>query len=626
LSGRANGKPLAWTNGSVKLGKSSETGASLEQVFENDRATLRINTSIEFDGYMIFDCTIKAGRDISMDNLTFDIPLQTRCATLCMGMDVLPENREIPMKKNYSGAVRGDLAFKFASSIWLGNEERGLCWQAESDEDWHYADEQKAIEILPRGDTTTFRAHLVDLPTRLAAGEELHYKFALLATPIKPMLRDSWDLRIARSDPFGEDLNLPDRKTNGEPTLQFYAKAGVRHLFSTAEGDPWPYPMPAGKEYSRGVRRMVEAVHHYGLRIYPYAIHERFPVAVPEFDINGLHIARFPLRAFQYGGAPPPPLYGGYHGPINMVQGSGYLQGTVSFCPKSKAAQDAWIHALARRLDEYGDDGVYLDGTGYIVPCRNRLHGCGYRGRDGKVHPTYPVFANREFMKRLYIMVKRRRPDGVLDVHHSFGMNIAALAFADMHWTGEHWWHLRKTKAKKGHIVDELPLDMFRAEFMGYPIGVATETLAYRLGSPIKVAAISLLHDIPVRARTQDKKWFRAMSKLWKMRDQFGAKEAERLFYWNNQDYVRVSPEKCYATLLKHRRNGVLAFVSNLSPDAQTLTVTLNMKKLGLRGKKLDVFNALTRSPVAMTADGKLSVKLGSEEWVYVWLRPTSGR
>ena len=107
--------------------------------------------------------------------------------------------------------------------------------------------------------------------------------------------------------------------------------------------------------------------------------------------------------------------------------------------------QDAWIHALARRLDEYGDDGVYLDGTGYIVPCRNRLHGCGYRGRDGKVHRTYPVFANREFMKRLYVAVKQRRPDGVLDAHQSFGMTIAALAFADMHWTCEHWWHLRKT-------------------------------------------------------------------------------------------------------------------------------------------------------------------------------------
>ena len=106
------------------------------------------------------------------------------------------------------------------------------------------------------------------------------------------------------------------------------------------------------------------------------------------------------------------------------------------------------------------------------------------------------------------------------------------------------------------------------------------------------------------------------------MRDRFHAEEAEKLFYWNNQDYVRVSPEKCYALLFKHPKNGVLAFISNLRRDKQTVTVKLNMDKLGLDAGKLDVFNVLTDEPVAMTPDGKLSVSLGSEEWIYIWLRP----
>ena len=61
--------------------------------------------------------------------------------------------------------------------------------------------------------------------------------------------------------------------------------------------------MPVSRPYGEGVRRMVEAVHHYGLRIYPYAIHERFPLTVPEFDLHGRHIAQYPLRSFQYGGS-----------------------------------------------------------------------------------------------------------------------------------------------------------------------------------------------------------------------------------------------------------------------------------------------------------------------------------
>ena len=142
----------------------------------------------------------------------------------------------------------------------------------------------------------------------------------------------------------------------------------------------------------------------------------------------------------------------------------------------------------------------------------------------------------------------------------------------------------------------------------------------------MEVSATSLLHDIPVRVRTQEKDYLEMFRKLWKVREQLGAKETEKLFYWNNQDYVRVSPEKCYALLLKHPKNGVLALISNLRRDAQTVTVEFNLNKLGLRGKTLDVFNALTDEPVAMTADGKLSVPLGSEEWVYIWLRPKGSR
>jgi len=54
--------------------------------------------------------------------------------------------------------------------------------------------------------------------------------------------------------------------------------------------------------------------------------------------------------------------------------------------------------------------------------------------------------------------------------------------------------------------------------------------------------------------------------------------------------------------------------MSNLRRDAQIATVQFNLNRLGLRGKKLDVFNPLTDESVTMTADGKLSVPLGSGE------------
>ena len=640
LSGRADGKPMVWKDGRTSLRDASETAVSLEQTSTNDHATVRVNASVEYDGYMIFDCEVKARRDLSVENLVLEIPLRARHATLCHGDSVYPENPKIPMKRFHTGTVSADLSFRFSPNIWIGDEERGLSWQAESDENWHYADKMKAIEILPRSSTTIFRANLVDVPTPLAAGEALHYKFALLATPTKPLLRDSWDLRIARCEPYGRSLSAPDEKVRGKPAIQFYREMGIRHLFTT-ECDMWPYPMPIHERYSRFLHRLNNQLHAAGITNDSYMIHERFPTMAPEFNLHGLHMSKRPLHPYYPGPDAPPGKR--RPGPVGMDYGAD-SQITMAYCAKSKAVQDAYVHALARRLDVYGDGGVYLDGTMDLWndPCKNTLHGCGYRAEDGSIQWTHSPFAVREFMKRIYTVVKQRRPDGIID-HHSWVINPAGLAYSDMFWTGERWTHLRDTGAKDGYISAELPLDMFRAAFSGRQLGVAAETLSYRLGggqgtADMKVAAISLLHDIPVRPNTPGfdrlypeaqssphKSYFDLISQLWKVRDQFGAKEAKKLFYWNNQKYVRVSPEKCYATLFQHPKNGVLAFISNLCQDARTVNVHLQLEKLGLLGTKIDVFNVLTEEAVDMTADGKISMPLGSEAWVYVWVRPNEG-
>jgi len=631
LNGQAGGKAIAWRNGKVALKESSPTAAVIEQSFDGDAVALRVGARMEYDGYTIYDCDVTAVRDVDLESLLLDIPLAARHATLCLGDRVLPPDPKIPIAEWYSGAVGDkDRSWRFSANIWIGDEERGLCWQAESDEFWRRADEQRSIEILPQGQVTMFRARFVDVPTHLAAGQTLRYEFALVATPIKPLLRDAWDLRIARLEPYGGDLDLPDATVGGKPALVHHADAGVLHLLML-RCDVWPYPLPVHEQYARALARAVNDAHALGLRPYPYIIHERFATMAPEFDLYGLNMVQRPMNQYIPGGNPPGAPR---PGPVSPTYGS-TSQGTVMHCAKSRALQDADVHALAQLLDEYGVDGVYLDGTGVQKPCRNLDHGCGYRAPDGTIRPTYPVFANREFLKRIYTAVKKRRPEGIVDMHQSFGQNTAGLAYADVLWTGEQWHHLRETGAK--HIASELTLDKFRAEFMGRQVGVAAETLAYRLGPQMKVAAISLLHDIPNRPSTPgydlpgaqaqpvaltpvQKDYFAAMSRLWKVREQFGAKEATKLFYWNNQDYVRVSPEQCYATLLKHPRNGVLAFISNLRTDAATVKVEFNLDALGLAGAEIEAVNALTDEPLRV-ADGSVTVPLESETWIYIWLR-----
>lgn len=632
LSGQVDGQEIQWQNTHVHLNKASETVAAIEQSGQSHHLSFQINSTTEFDGYTIFDCAIKADQTLSVDGLKLDIPLKSSDATLCYSDRGMPIQDKIRMTETYSGAVKGDLSFLF-SQIWIGNRDIGLCWQSESDQYWNNADKQKALEVLPRGDTTFLRANFIDIPTKLEAGQVLHYKFALQATPIKPLRRDAWNLRIMRT-PYGDDLHYPERTVNGEPALKFLADSGVRNLFINVN-ETWPWPMPEGKHFSEALQRTIQAIHSYGLKEHPYAIHIRFPVTVPEFDIYGAQMVQYPYAPYVQAGPALSNVAGNSRpGPLSVEFGAD-SQGALIYSPKSMAAQDAYIYSLNQRLTQFGDDGVYLDGTGQVMPDTNPLHGSGYLGKDGKIHPTYPVFACREFIKRIYTVVKQHDPNGVVDLH-SWYHNPAQAAYADIILTGEQWSQLRNTGAPDGYVAAQMPLDLFQTMFTGRQTGTPVELLSYRLGSTMKVSATSLLNDVPVMLNqggrsmeteldgtdSVDQNYFSILTKLWRVREQFDADHAQKYFYDDNQDYVQVNPPQCYSTLLHNAKTGVLAFVTNLSRDPQNVTVKFNLLKLGLAGHKVNAIDALTDKPVTLNEDGTVTLPLESEGWTYLWLQP----
>jgi len=69
---------------------------------------------------------------------------------------------------------------------------------------------------------------------------------------------------------------------------------------------------------------------------------------------------------------------------------------------------DSLVVKIARALDRYGFDGVYLDGTMVPHACANQEHGCGYRSADGTLYPTYPIFAVRHLMQQLENIIKNK--------------------------------------------------------------------------------------------------------------------------------------------------------------------------------------------------------------------------
>ncbi|MBU0607549.1 MAG: hypothetical protein KKI08_06660, partial [Armatimonadetes bacterium] len=137
--------------------------------------------------------------------------------------------------------------------------------------------------------------------------------------------------------------------------------------------------------------------------------------------------------------------------------------------------KDFALHYLGKTIDEFGNDGWYLDGPEWPQACANREHGCGYQAPDGSWRPTWDLFATRDFMKRLYVLTRQRKPQGQLNIHNSTVMVIPTLGFGTSSWGGE------QIDAIKGPVatLDAVPMDSFRTEFMGRQWGVPAEFLVY---------------------------------------------------------------------------------------------------------------------------------------------------
>jgi hypothetical protein len=366
------------------------------------------------------------------------------------------------------------------------------------------------------------RLNVVTAPVTLAAGERREFVFGLQATPVKPITKDAWDERIVGTTPwYGRELDLPAQKVGGKPALQYLAEKGARAIVIWHWWDVFSYTSPI-YGYEEKFRRLVSECHKYNLKVLPYVGGFLLSENAPETASFGDEMWVSPKKLFIPGKAGDMPTQNAF------------------FACQRGSWQDFLVDGIGRLIDDYGIDGVYLDGTDNPFPCRNELHGCGYLKADGSRGSTFPVFSVRDNLRRIYTTVKLRKPDGIVEAHVGDCMNAPALAWATSYWSGEQL-------TVNTIAVDALPLDRFRTEFMGANWGVPADFFYQRLKDYRKSVALTLLHDVPVR-------WARLvnldeLSALWRVRDDFGVKQARWLPYWSNRDVVKVEPKDCYASL-----------------------------------------------------------------------------
>jgi hypothetical protein len=588
LSGVAGGKPIVW---SEALCHAIVHRPDLVQLATRaDSAALRCEgqVSIEYDGMVRCDFTLTPlSTSAAIDRLALEIPLHPETAKYLhfwpgrwnsvFNSAALPAN-------GYRGPFR--------PFVWLGDEWRGLGWFCESDRDFTPANKDQAIAIERQADRVVLRVNLIARPRTLDG--PLSYTFGFQATPIKPARPDAWDYRICHLGGYGIDdrpFAAPDQHDPKSTLLDYLARSGVRTIcFHEHWTDIQAYPATT---HGAALHKLVRACHDHHIQLLLYHGYEMSNVAPEWADYHDECLVQ--------------PRAGGYK---RKPEQTAYI-----VCYRSHW-QDFIAQGIDRLMDQYGIDGVYLDGTSEPWACSNPRHGCGYRRADGSIGPTYSIFATRAMMKRIYTIVKSHNPAGQVNVHQSSCMTTPTLAFATSYWDGEQFQGLKR-RAAAGEV---LPLDAFRCEFMGHNWGLPAELLWYGTG-PLRrteAMAMGLLHDVPVRpAGAAD---VAEMARIWRARDELGAAQAAWLPYWENERYVQTGSIAVKASLHNRPGRGLIVVVCNMGSAPCTAPVQLNLEELK-QPANLAAVDVLTGRKIPVVA-GKFEIALPALDYAMVRLEP----
>jgi len=188
---------------------------------------------------------------------------------------------------------------------------------------------------------------------------------------------------------------------------------------------------------------------------------------------------------------------------------------------------DRIIDGISDMFRKYKPDGIYTDGLTYPGDCTNELHGCGFVGENGERQPTQNILSIRNTMKRVYRIMEKQGKKTYWVAHSSGSITLPTLGFVDAYLDGEHLTALPRPF--------QLPLDFFRAEFMGHNFGIPALFLVYNWGAGMidsEGFAISLLHDTELG---WDQNYTVKMWKLWK---DFRPEKARFMPHWKPSNFA----------------------------------------------------------------------------------------
>ncbi|MFA5864870.1 MAG: glycoside hydrolase domain-containing protein [Phycisphaerae bacterium] len=549
LQGSVNSQTLAWNAGTFTVTNAQDYKVSYQTSCTGNAADLSGTGYVEFDGMMWFDFQLQLhSPNARIDSLYLDIPVKSANASYYWyggsGWNT------------YCADLFTSKSFPFMPYITVSDDERGLCWFTESQENWSI-NPASAGQLIAGADVNTIRIYLVNVPFT-SDNQTVKFSFGLQATPVKPYPTSADDHpgRYCVTDEWRSQEGIYSFD------IETMAAYRTRSIATSVLGDRAMDLVPSDSGKRLTLQNIITDCENHGIKDLAYTCLENVNI-----NDDGL---------LRYGDEWMAMLNGSWQARPPQPVGNSY----PDFYPVSTASgawQDYFLWKVQQAIDQVGCQGLYLDCSD-PGSCWNPYLGGGYKDRDGILRPTLTIRSNRELMKRIYAL-KTTKPGFRIEFHMSTIPAMPSHTFADIAMDGEQF--LNK------HVSFELTLPQFRAEFMGRAWGIPSNLWVFTKGMPgyfdnEKALAFGILHGTEVNIEPS-MLFLDRVGRLNDVMSLFNVDQAEGFLYWKNPPVTVNSTD---VTANVYKKNGeALIVLSNLRGNAPTVEVSSDLGRLGLSGE-----------------------------------------
>ncbi|MBI4026592.1 MAG: hypothetical protein HY360_16515 [Verrucomicrobia bacterium] len=578
-----NQKRFAFEKAAVSLKPIGDGLVQVEAVSRSGPYELRVTADYEFDGMAKIKLQLSSPDTLeAADGLSLEIPFQTARATL---FHLTASSSGHPPASD-SGFIpsEGKTLDEFRELIWLGDHTKGLCWFAESMENWPIKDEQAIQVITPaRDETRTLRIKLADKPFSLE--RPLTLVFGIQATPTRPRPENFRSLAYLfstqwcwfwgdgeyypwQSHPQGAREQIQKARTNGQEvmpcsSLHFYGQ----YRFAKSLFGDLPNPGLMNRE---------------AMLWGPLWFATPLPTGLPQ--IPEKHTA-------------PGNWYGKQYAPT----------GLGGYCPASDF-QDYYLWRLQELIEQTGLGAIYLDQP--VLRCSNAHHGCGYVNYKGQWTPRAPIFAMRNMIRRIHRLFHNAHGKAFIRWHSSNQILVPAVSFADVFWDGENYGSgpLRADEFYSKLLGE----GRLQAQHTGFQFGFTPDLMpefnpryAPTPDSVRDIFGLLMVHDCTVCPAHSAHDQLIAF--LHSKRLSFDFAGARTLHYWDNDPRIRVAPAAVKA-IFHYNPKGAILGLFNWSDDVTETEVRLDLKGLDLGGN-LTARDVISEAELPLQ-EGRLTVSI----------------